>query len=90
MATPEQVIRNFHEADRAFRLKFAAVVARDEFVALPQDVREARAMVECEAEATARAEAHTEFDIMARDREERWIAAHEDMYGIRRAAAAGR
>lgn len=82
----DRAVREYREADHAFGMAMARVISRDDMLALPKDVRDCRALLECEAEAERRAEALTVFEQARAALEERWIAAHEDMYGVRRLA----
>jgi hypothetical protein len=84
--TPNEIIREFYDADHAYRMAIAKAISRDEWVALPQDVREARAALEVEVEAQRLVDTRSAYEVMKADREERWIASHEDMYGVRRLA----
>lgn len=78
-STPEQIIREFHEAGFALKQKMAQVASRDEFVSLPSDVREARVALECAEESKRAHEAAIALDTMRQERDERWVAAHEEL-----------
>jgi hypothetical protein len=88
MAAVSDVIREYNEAEYAYRKALATAGSRDELVALPADVRASRAGLEAEPEAKRFLEAKIAYEKMQRDREERWIAAHEDMYNLRRGSVA--
>lgn len=88
--SPNEIIHEYHDAEHSYRMAIAKAISRDEMVALPRDVREARAALEVELEAQRLVDSRSAYDAMKADREERWIAAHEDMYGVRRLAAGGK
>jgi hypothetical protein len=72
-----KIIREYRETEQAMRLAVAEARAKDEYVALPADVREARAALECREEIERHNEAAIAFDQMSAEKHERWIAAHE-------------
>lgn len=86
MSHTDDIVREYYEADSAYRLAVARAMARDEWMALPPDVREARAVLEVQVEQKRFSEAKIAFEQERADRHERWIAAHEDIYGVWSAA----
>jgi hypothetical protein len=87
-AVSADVIREYHEAHYAYKIRLAEELDKLEHVRDP-GVRRARAELAVPSELNDRLrEAVIAVDAMNHDHEERWIAAHEDMYGLRRGSAA--
>jgi hypothetical protein len=72
-----EIIREYHEAEQAVKLAMAEALAKDEYAALPKDVREARAGLECSEEVERFKEAVIAYDQMNVKKHERLIVAHE-------------
>jgi hypothetical protein len=88
MTSVQDIIREHVDAEFAYRMAFARATARDDLATLPRDVRQARAALETEAEHRRLADARVAAETVRADLEERWIASHEDMYGLRAASQA--
>lgn len=84
--TPEQIIRNYHAARRAFMERLSEELEKLGDVAA-QDVRRAKAELAVPRElADALQEATVAVELLNLDREERLVAAYEGM-GIQRRAS---
>lgn len=83
MATDAEITREYHEARFAYETKFAEAAGKDEYVALPVDVRQARVALECVSEAERLREAAIALDNCKAEKEERWISAHEYLKALR-------
>lgn len=73
----DAVIREYFESDQAAKLALAEARSKDEYLALPQDVREAKAALDSQEQLTRHRNAVVAFDQMKERKNERWIAAHE-------------
>jgi hypothetical protein len=84
MASYAEAVQEYHEAQHEVGVSRArALAAHPEWESLPSDVRDAKVVLECEGPLARARDASIAVDIMRAERDERWIAAHEDMYGVK-------
>jgi hypothetical protein len=84
MASYAEAVQEYHEAQHEAGVGRARALAEHpEWESLPRDVREARVVVACEDLLVRARDASIAVDLVRAEREERWIAAHEDMYGVK-------
>ena len=74
-----EIIQEYYDAEHEYRQAFAAEASKDEYVALPEDVRVARVQIVIADQSERLTKARTAVENTKADREERLIAAYEAM-----------
>jgi hypothetical protein len=84
VASYAEAMQEYHEAQHEVGVGRARALAEHpEWESLPSDVRDAKVVLECEDALARVRDASIAVDIMRTEQHERWIAAHEDIYGTK-------